>query len=35
MARIEDQNETNKLVELSRCGLVRAGLILKLLVSAG
>ena len=35
MARIEDQSETNKLVELSRIGLVRAGLILELLVFAG
>ena len=35
MALIEDQSETNKLIKLSRCGLVRAGLILKLLVSAG
>ena len=35
MALIEDQSETNKLVKLSRCGLVRTGLILELLVSAG
>ena len=35
MALIEDQSETNKLVKLNRCGLVRAGLILELLVSAG
>ena len=35
MAMIEDQSETNKLVKLSRCGLVRDGLILDLLVSAG
>ena len=35
MALIEDQSETNKLVKLSQCGLVRAGLILELLVSAG
>ena len=35
MALIEDQSETNKLVKLSRCGLVRDGLILELLVSAG
>ena len=34
MALIEDQSEANKLVKLSRCGLVRAGLILELLVSA-
>ena len=35
MALIEDQSETNKLVKLSRCGLVRTGLILELLVSVG
>ena len=35
MALIEDQSETNKLVKLSHCGLVRAGLILEFLVSTG
>ena len=35
MTLIEDQSETNKIVKLSRCGLVRAGLILELLVSTG
>ena len=35
MTLIEDQSETNKLVKLSRCDLVRTGLILELLVSAG
>ena len=32
MALIEDQSGTNKLIKLSRCGLVRAGLFLELLV---
>ena len=35
MALIEDQSETNKLIKLSRCGLVRADLFLELLVHAG
>ena len=35
MALIEDQSETNKLIKLSRCGLVRAGLFLELLVYTG
>ena len=34
-ALIEDQSGTNKLIKLSRCGLVRAGLFLELLVFAG
>ena len=35
MALIEDQSEGNKLIKLSRCGLVRAGLFLEMLVFAG